>query len=453
MNEVEKISSTVAEVVNKILEEARKERNLQVQNQSKDIEQEQDRDREEVEHLIDKLQDKTQLIDYAKEYEHYTDADYEKDIEDEVEKYLNEEYELLSEDAMYHNNEELLESKLKEQENEIRNMVNKQVQERKNLVEKLPDLYKEQESLVKELQGKMQSLDKKDPVYQDAKQLLGQLEQTNELSNRENKSNEIDLEKEIDNHSKDLNNFIDNEVTNEKENITFLTKDELEGILNDHFKRVEATLHDYENKNIDADTFKNKLQSLTNHVKNNARSQFSKAKNVTVKPVKDLKNYAKNRINKFINSINDRLKKISASLDKKTNEQDKNYDKNTNVVQMDTKLTYKEKIENTLRNDPDLLKQAIALTKINAMRTHIQDSEKSLEQLNNLVKNNPTEQNKVNELRDQMKTHINEMKNDLNNIEKQYSPQKFNEQINEKVEQEQENEPTKTTEQEEVMER
>src|SRR5699024_5300487 len=47
----------------------------------------------------------------------------------------------------------------------------------------------------------------------------------------------IEINNALNEHQQELDNFIDNEVINEKENTTNLTKEEVEGMLSDHFKR------------------------------------------------------------------------------------------------------------------------------------------------------------------------------------------------------------------------
>src|SRR5699024_2959355 len=73
----------------------------------------------------------------------------------------------------------------------------------------------------------------------------------------------IEINNALNEHQQELDNFIDNEVINEKENTTNLTKEEVEGMLSDHFKRVEELLDQHNENDIDADTFKGKLNDLT----------------------------------------------------------------------------------------------------------------------------------------------------------------------------------------------
>lgn len=485
MSETEKISNAVAEAVSKILEETKRSR--EQHNQSLEFEKEQKLNIEEktkeeqLKSMYNQLSsNEIRLFKQLNEKEkedldnHFSDAGSSKHVQyekyEEMKKLFSNESIKRVEDLHKNNISRGLNSPKNKIHMDSLNKIEKNMNEqsiindsRLSNINNPMDAY--EEALVIQENNGLSS----NKVEWDNEKFLSHLKENNpedyklfnelkevvenrninEHTHDQNKKDEINLEKEIENHSKELNDFINDEVVDEKDKTTLLTKDELEGMLNDHFKRVEAALHDYENQNIDADTFKNKLQSLTNHVKNNARSQFSKVKNATVKPVKDLKRYAKNRINKFINSINDRLKRISASLDKKTDTQEKNYEKTNDVQQ----TNYETKIENALRNDPQLLKSAVAMTQMNEMRKHLEDSEKSLEKLNDMTSNDPTEQQKLNDLRNKMGSHINSMKQELNGMERSFDSQKTQQQINEKVEQEQENEPTQTTKHEEVMER
>lgn len=270
------------------------------------------------------------------------------------------------------------------------------------------------------------------------------------------KTPEINLEKEMEEHSKEINDFVDTEVINENDSSTNLTKEELEGILNDHFKRIEDVLHDYEDKNIDADTFKSKLQSLTNHVKDNARSLFSKVKHKTTQPIKDLKNYSRNKIDSFMNKTNDKLKQISNSIDNKFQNNEV-----TPVKEINTEMNYKQKIEQTLRNDPELFKKALAVTQINSIKKHLESSKDTLEQLNEVKKDDIMEQNKIDDMKRQLTSHIDGMEKELNTLEKSHDPKQTIDNINEQTkgqekEHENKNEQSKDkapAKKEEVMER
>lgn len=391
---------------------------------------EQEKHREETETIIDKLQDKTQIIDYAKQYEHYTDADYKEDVELEVEEHLSETANDLSEDATYYNsdidsvhtNNELMDNKLKEEEIKIRNTADKRVQEKKDLVKNLPDLTKEQQSLVQELQNKMRSLNKEDEVYQDAKQILDQT--NNEHTHDQSKKNEINLEKEIENHSKELNDFINDEVINEKENTTNLTKEEVEGMLNDHFKRVEELLDQHNENDIDADTFKSKLNDLTKHIKTAAKQKFKSIKHSTTKPVKDLKTYAKNRINKFMNQFNEKLKNASHNIDKKFNDEHEVTSKSEHS---------KQKIEQTLKENPSLFKEVALMSQLHEIDKHLDKSNQKLDQLNQLEFNDPAEQQKLEETKGKLNSHVNTMHNEKEKLEQHVNKEQTLESFNEQV--------------------
>src|SRR5690625_3764603 len=276
-----------------------------------------------------------------------------------------------------------------------------------------------------------------------------EVEETNELnsdeiykeSGQKQSVNNDDLSREkvydeIENQKEILNEFIDNEVTDEKEQTTNLSKEELEGMLNDHFKKVEAALDDFENKNIDADTFKDKLNSLSNHIKANARSKFKTVKTATVKPVKDLKTYAKNKINKFMGNINDRLKNMSAALDKKTGNTENENNKTQEVNREETRYTtnqkgYEQKIENALNNNPDLLKSVLAYSQIKSMNNHIDLSKERLSQLENMDVQSAEEEQKLNDMKLKFQGHINEMESEVNDIQQSYNPEKTSEKLQE----------------------
>lgn len=252
-----------------------------------------------------------------------------------------------------------------------------------------------------------------------------------ETEKQTEKETEIDLEKEVEEQTNDMNEFIDNEVLNENDTTTYLTKEELEGVLNDHFKRIEDVLHDYENQNIDADTFKDKLKDLTNHVKNNARTMFNKVKHKTTKPIRDLKTYSRNKIDGFMNKTNAKLKEISNKIDQKQTEKEVSH--NT-----EKEKSLEDKIEQTLRNDPELFKQTLAVTQINAMRNHLDESKINLEKLNEMNHDDPTQQYKINDMKLQLGNHIDGMEKELKNLEQSHNPEKTMENLNEQTQEQEE---------------
>lgn len=286
------------------------------------------------------------------------------------------------------------------------------------------------------------NLHKVDPQAQVDFLHLKKINSEHELSLREQSesiNNDVSKEKiheVLESHKEDLNNFIDNEVTNEKENTTNLSKEELEGMLNDHFKKVEAALHNFENKNIDADTFKDKLNSLTNHIKASARSKFHNVKRATVKPVKDLNSYAKNRINQFMNNMNDRLKSMSATLDKKTGNIESKEDQQQETKQNETQYTvhqkgYEQKIEKALNNNPDLLKSVLSYSQVKSMSNHIDSSKERLGKLDNMNVETPEDEQKINDVKQKFQGHINEMESEVKNIEQSYNLEKTSNQLQE----------------------
>src|SRR5699024_9980031 len=230
--------------------------------------------------------------------------------------------------------------------------------------------------------------------------------------------------KEIENHSKELNDFINDEVINEKENTTNLTKEEVEGMLNDHFKRVEELLDQHNENDIDADTFKSKLNDLTKHIKTAAKQKFKSIKHSTTKPVKDLKTYAKNRINKFMNQFNEKLKNASHNIDKKFNDEHEVTSKSEHS---------KQKIEQTLKENQSLFKEVALMSQLHEIDKHLDKSNQKLDQLNQLEFNDPAEQQKLEETKGKLNSHVNTMHNEKEKLEQHVNKEQTLESFNEQV--------------------
>lgn len=262
-----------------------------------------------------------------------------------------------------------------------------------------------------------------------------------EMEQEKDLSIDSEIQPALEEHNQELNNFIDNEVVNEQDNTTNLTKAEVEGMLNDHFKKIEDLVNSYNDKNIDADTFKDKLRGLTNHIKASAKEKFHTVKQKTAKPVKDLKNYAKNRVNQFMNKFNDRLKQVSSNIDSKFNKE---------------QSPAKEKIESTLKQNPQLLNEVALATQLHEVDRHLEQSNEKMNQINQINFDSPEEQEKIENAKAELSTHINSMQGEKErleqNINKEDTLQKVNEQ-SEEQEQEEEQENKTVVEEEEKLTR
>lgn len=244
------------------------------------------------------------------------------------------------------------------------------------------------------------------------------------------KSGELDVKKDLtvnpeiknalEENKNEMNQFIEKEVTNENEGTTNLTKEQVEGMLNDHFKQVESLIDEHNQKNLDTDTFKDKLRSLTDHIKSSAKQKFHTVKHKTAQPVKDLKSYASGRINNFMNKFNEKLKNVSHNIDNKFNQE---------------QSSGKQKIESTLKQNPDLLKEVTLATQLHELDKHIEKSHAKLTEINELSPENSSDQEKIEEAQKGLSNHITSMENEKEkleqNVNKEQTLEKVNEQANE----------------------
>lgn len=134
-----------------------------------------------------------------------------------------------------------------------------------------------------------------------------------------------------------------------------------------------------------------------------------------------------------------------------------NLEKETN-----NEMNYKQKIEQTLRDNSELFKKALAVTQIYSMKKHLESSKDILDKLNAIKKDDPIEQHKIDDMKLQLTTHVKGMEQELNSLEKSHNPEQTMDSINAKTEnQERENNnekpndkvPANTKKQEKNMER
>lgn len=228
-----------------------------------------------------------------------------------------------------------------------------------------------------------------------------------------------EIKNALEENKDEMNQFIEKEVVNEKEGTTNLTKEQVEGMLNDHFKQVESLLDEYNEKNLDADTFKDKLKNLTNHIKKSAKEKFSSIKHKTTKPIRDLKSYSRNRINSFMNRFNDKLKDVSHNIDNKFDQQ---------------QSPERQKIENTLKSNPNLFKEVALATQLHEIDKHIEKSNAKLTEINELSSDNPSEKEKIEEAQKGLSDHINNMESEKEKLEQNVDKEQTINNVNEQSE-------------------
>ena len=262
----------------------------------------------------------------------------------------------------------------------------------------------------------------------------------NDYKEKINKSLEENIETEerenenVGNQSEQKHNdqqrSLDNEQTDNR-----LSEREIEPLLQDEFKKIEALVNQKSLDNINVDHFKNKLEGLAKEFDKKIspkRSPIKSIKNAMGKAKHGTKAYAQDKINKFINKMNSKIKEMSNQIDRKFNDgQSSTSQKNEGAEKQKTEeLTYKEKMENTLRNDPDLFKSAVTATQIKSMQNHIEESKNRLNQLETINKDDPMEQYKINDMKAKLSNHIDSMGRELNELEKSHNPEQTMDKVN-----------------------
>lgn len=142
-------------------------------------------------------------------------------------------------------------------------------------------------------------------------------------------------------HEKDLHNTIDRHIVGNKEGKSYISKNEVERMLDQHFKKVESLVERYDSKTKSrlsfsdsfnelkesmkkaATKFKETLIERVNKTKKNLNDKFENIKEAmndkkieAKDKVNDVKVSAKNKVNASVNKINDQIKKVSNRLDK-----------------------------------------------------------------------------------------------------------------------------------------
>lgn len=198
--------------------------------------------------------------------------------------------------------------------------------------------------------------------------------------------------------SGDVNNQSEQEKTSDERDHSLdeeqpdnrLSKAEIDPLLQDEFKKIEAMVNQKSLDDINVNDFKNKLQSMAKEFDKKTspkRSPIKTVKNSMGKVKEGTKAYAFDKINKFINKMNDKVKEMSNQIDRTfNNDQSSNNQSNQQQEkEASVNLTYKDKIENTLRNDPDFFKSAVAATQIRSMQNHIEESKERLKDRKSVV--------------------------------------------------------------------
>lgn len=201
------------------------------------------------------------------------------------------------------------------------------------------------------------------------------------------------LKELLENHQKDLEKVIDKEISGDENNISYVSKTTVDTMLDDHFKKVEELLQNYQQQspnNISLsqitqeiqEAFKKMLQQFSDSIRKIA-AEAKKNMNQKVDQVKDtvtdVKTNATNQIRSAVDGVNSQIKELTESIDKKfdltyqiQDEENinayeealtlqENYGKSSNVVEWNDEGF----IEHLKENDPKAHDQFLKLKDLN----------------------------------------------------------------------------------------
>ncbi|TCP24458.1 hypothetical protein EV207_12518 [Scopulibacillus darangshiensis] len=249
--------------------------------------------------------------------------------------------------------------------------------------------------------------------------------------NEKNKNDQTQL---LEDHKKDLSDVIDNEVVGDNSNQSYVSKDELEGMLDEHLLKVQALLEDYnkkENKGNISD-IKVSLKELVNNFKQSIKDKFTQSKSATQDSIQKVKNHSKDKIKESLSNINETIKTFSKKVDDKLN---LNANKNP-VVKNDSvnhellNTSYAQKVKAALGNDKSLYMKAFTAYNIHALEKNILSFKEKLNELNVLEKENPSDQITIKELKNEITDNITNTEKRLEKLTQSVSVERTLDDIN-----------------------
>lgn len=192
-----------------------------------------------------------------------------------------------------------------------------------------------------------------------------------------------------------------------------LTEKEFEFEINKHFDKVDELTKNTDFKNLDIETLKNDLESLDKQFQINIEEKYNSKSSEQVNIHISDKEFANKQINDRIDKFEKEIKDMSER---------ESY--NENDLDNSNQATYENKIEKSLRNNPRLLEKALLSSQIHSMNKHISDSLNQQDDLDDLIKANPKESDKIQELKHKLDKHIVDMKGKVKDLNKTLSNDK-----------------------------
>ena len=245
-------------------------------------------------------------------------------------------------------------------------------------------------------------------------------------SDLNNYKNEYELTNAVKNHKNELSDVINKEIVGDDNGKSYINVNDLKGILDSHFEKVESLLERYQEQRLSGKTFsksfndlKNNLVNLINDFKEKIIENINEAKEKITNKIEstkdnvneninDVKKEARNKINFAVTSINGRIKSISQTLDEFVGNDTNMMIEKDNNQKNELKKSYRqESVEDTYDSEE-------RITKPSGLKIKTNESEMKSEENN---KENKENYEKVLNENKKLKQSNNTLKNKLQTIE------------------------------------
>lgn len=175
-------------------------------------------------------------------------------------------------------------------------------------------------------------------------------------------------------HEKDLHNTIDRHVVGTKEGRSYISKDEVKEMLEEHFEKVEGLWVEYNDKTKSgfslAESFndlRENMKKVATEFKESLIERVNKAKKSFNDKVQDVKDSARRQVNVSVNKINDQVKSLSNKLDKFVEVKDNNSkERNIQEVSKNGIHVSDDKVEKLYEHHKECFSDILRLREVDA---------------------------------------------------------------------------------------
>src|SRR5699024_4972682 len=274
---------------------------------------------------------------------------------------------------------------------------------------------------------------------QDENQLQEQtLNQKQEPENKQKKSRNSEYDNDVlKEHENDINELIDEEIQGDQQNHSYLSKQEVEGMLSDHLEKVNAIINNPKQQQ-DNDCLREALKQSSYNFKSAISNKIANKTQATKDSIKSVKNNAKIKIKNGLQKINQSIKNFSERVDEKLNidqtqtnnesnpekenvsdntEQAKEQSAPENAEQAKEQMInskFAVEMESKLRNNKSLFKSAMVIYNLKETEKYINKTQDNLNQLDAIEPQNDIEQKQMDNFRNNLKQEFNKANDKYN---------------------------------------